>query len=187
MTEESQFILDATNESMEHAIVHFERELQKIRAGKSSPSMLSGVIVEYYGSHVPIDRVANINTPDPRQIIVQPFDKSSIYAIEKAIMAANLGFNPMNEGELLRINVPPLTEERRKDLVKRAKNEAEDAKVSIRNARRQANDEAKKNEKEGSAEDEIKRLMDKIQELTNSYISKVDKILELKEKDILTV
>ena len=187
MTEETQFILDATKESMEHSIVHLERELQKIRAGKSSPSMLNGVIVEYYGSHVPIDRVANINTPDPRQIIVQPFDKSSIHAIEKAIMAANLGFNPMNEGELLRINVPPLTEERRKDLVKRAKNEAEDAKVSIRNARRQANDEAKQNEKDGSAEDEIKRLVDKIQELTNIYISRVDKILELKEKDILTV
>ncbi len=187
MTEESQFVLEATKDSMEHAIVHFEHELHKIRAGKSSPAMLNGVIVEYYGAHVPIEQVANINTPDPRQIIVQPFDKSSIYAIEKAIMAANLGFNPMNEGELLRINVPPLTEERRKDLVKRSKNEAEDAKVSIRNARRHANDEAKHLEKDGTPEDEVKRLVEKIQELTNAYIARVDKILELKEKDILTV
>jgi len=187
MTEESQFVLEATKDSMEHAIVHFEHELHKIRAGKSSPAMLNGVIVEYYGAHVPIEQVANINTPDPRQIIVQPFDKSSIYAIEKAIMAANLGFNPMNEGELLRINVPPLTEERRKDLVKRSKNEAEDAKVSIRNARRHANDEAKHLEKDGIPEDEVKRLIEKIQEMTNAYIAKVDKVLELKEKDILTV
>ena len=126
MTEESQFILEAAKEGMDHAIEHYERELQKIRAGKSSPSMLNGVMVDYYGAHTPIERVANINTPDPRQIIVQPFDKSSIYAIEKAIMAANLGFNPMNEGEILRINVPPLTEERRKDLVKRAKKETEE-------------------------------------------------------------
>ena len=187
MTEESQFVLETAKDSMEHAIVHFEHELHKIRAGKSSPAMLNGVIVEYYGAHVPIEQVANINTPDPRQIIVQPFDKSSIYAIEKAIMAANLGFNPMNEGELLRINVPPLTEERRKDLVKRSKNEAEDAKVSIRNARRHANDEAKHLEKDGIPEDEVKRLIEKIQEITNAYIAKVDKVLELKEKDILTV
>ncbi len=187
MTEESQFVLDATKESMDHAIEHFERELQKIRAGKSSPAMLNGVMVEYYGTSMPIERVANINTPDPRQIIVQPFDKSSIYAVEKAIMAANLGFNPTNEGELLRINVPPLTEERRRDLVKRAKNEAEDAKVSIRNARRHANDEAKHLEKDGIPEDEVKKLTEKIQEMTNNYIAKVDKVLELKEKDILTV
>ncbi len=187
MTEESQFVLESTKEAMDHSIEHFERELQKIRAGKSSPSMLNGVMVEYYGAHMPIERVANINTPDPRQIIVQPFDKSTIYTIEKAIMAANLGFNPMNEGEILRINVPPLTEERRRDLVKRAKNEAEDAKVSIRNARRHANDDAKHLEKDGVPEDEVKRLVEKIQEMTNNYITKVDKVLELKEKDILTV
>ncbi len=187
MTEESQFIIEAAKEGMDHAIEHYERELQKIRAGKSSPSMLNGVMVDYYGAHTPIERVANINTPDPRQIIVQPFDKSSIYAIEKAIMAANLGFNPMNEGEILRINVPPLTEERRKDLVKRAKNEAEEAKVSIRNTRRHANDEAKQLEKDGVPEDEVKRLIEKIQEMTNAFIAKVDKVLEIKEKDILTV
>lgn len=187
MTEEAEFVLDAANESMEHAITHLDREFQKIRAGKANPVMLNGVIVDYYGSHVPIEQTANINTPDPRQIIVQPYDKSSIHAIEKAIMAANLGFNPQNEGEIIRINVPPLTEDRRKDLVKRAKTEAEDAKVSIRNARRHANDEAKKLEKDGLPEDETKRLVEKIQELTDKYIQKVDKAFELKEKDILTV
>lgn len=187
MTEEAEFVLDAANESMEHAITHLDREFQKIRAGKANPVMLNGVIVDYYGSHVPIEQTANINTPDPRQIIVQPYDKSSIHAIEKAIMAANLGFNPQNEGEIIRINVPPLTEDRRKDLVKRAKTEAEDAKVSIRNARRHANDEARKLEKDGLPEDETKRLVEKIQELTDKYIQKVDKTFELKEKDILTV
>lgn len=187
MTEEAQFVLDAAEEHMNNSIAHLEKELQKIRAGKASPSMLSGVVVEYYGTHVPIEQTSNINTPDPRQIIVQPFDKSSIGAIEKAIMAANLGFNPMNEGELIRINVPPLNEERRRDLVKRSKTESEDAKVGIRNARRQANDEAKKLEKEGIPEDEVKRLVDKIQELTDKYIAQVDKITEAKEKDILTV
>ncbi|MBS4057841.1 MAG: ribosome recycling factor [Bacteroidetes bacterium] len=187
MTEEAEFVLDAANESMEHAITHLDREFQKIRAGKANPVMLNGVIVDYYGSHVPIEQTANINTPDPRQIIVQPYDKSSIHAIEKAIMAANLGFNPQNEGEIIRINVPPLTEDRRKDLVKRAKTEAEDAKVSIRNARRHANDEARKLEKDGLPEDETKRLVEKIQELTDKYIQKVDKAFELKEKDILTV
>ncbi|MDP3463607.1 MAG: ribosome recycling factor [Bacteroidales bacterium] len=187
MTEETQFVLDSVQESMDHAIVHLDREFQKIRAGKANPGMLNGVMVDYYGSHVPIEQTANINTPDPRQIIVQPYDKSSIHAIEKAIMAANLGFNPQNEGELLRINVPPLNEERRKDLVKRAKVETEDAKVGIRNARRHGNEDAKKLEKDGLPEDEAKRLIEKIQELTDSYIQKVEKLFEMKEKDILTV
>jgi ribosome recycling factor len=187
MTEEVEFILESAEEHMSNSIVHLEKEFTKIRAGKSSPAMLGGVIVEYYGTHVPIEQTANINTPDPRQIIVQPFDKNSIGAIEKAIMAANLGFNPSNEGDLIRINVPPLTEERRRELVKRAKTESEDAKISIRNARRQANEEAKKLEKEGIPEDVVKKLLDDIQELTDSYIKKVDALIELKEKDILTV
>ncbi len=187
MTEDAQFVLDTTEESMANALTHLEREFQKIRAGKANPSMLNGVLVEYYGTTVPIEQTANINTPDPRQIIVQPFDKSSIYAIEKAIMAANLGFNPQNEGEILRINVPPLTEERRRDLVKRAKNEAEEGKISIRNSRRQGNEEAKKLEKEGLPEDEAKRLVERIQQLTDKFTQEVDKILVLKEKDIMTV
>ena len=131
MTEESQFILDETTETMENTMKHMDLEFQKIRAGKASPAMLQGVKVEYYGTVVPIEQTSNIGTPDPRQIIVQPFDKTSIPAIEKAILNANLGFNPKNEGDFLRILVPPLTEERRKELAKRAKTVAEEA----RNAR----------------------------------------------------
>lgn len=187
MTEESQFVLDSAAEGMEKSLEHLEKEFQKIRAGKASPAMLSGVIVEYYGAHVPLEQTANISIPDPRQIVVQPFDKSSINTIDKAIRNANLGFNPASDGDILRIQVPPLNEERRRDLVKRAKSESEDAKIGIRNVRRQANDEAKKLEKEGIPEDEVKKLIEKIQELTNEYIQKVDKLLELKETDILTI
>ena len=149
--------------------------------------MLNGIRVEYYGVTTPLEQTANINTPDPRQIIVQPFDKSTIHAIEKAILSANLGFNPQNEGEIIRINVPPLTEERRRDLVKKAKTISEDTKIGIRNVRRTGNDEAKKLEKEGMAEDESKHLIDEIQKLTDKFITKVDQLFELKEKDILTV
>jgi len=187
MTEEAEFVLDTAREQMEQSMIHLEKEFSKIRAGQASPSMLGGVIVEYYGTHVPIEQTANINTPDARQIIVQPFDKSSIGAIEKAIMAANLGFNPSNEGDQIRINVPPLTEERRKGLVKMAKAESEDAKISIRSVRRQANEEAKALEKDGASEDDVKRLTEKIQELTDEFIKKVDYLSDLKEKDILTV
>lgn len=187
MTEESQFILDETTETMGSTITHLESEFQKIRAGKASPMMLQGVKVDYYGAMVPIEQTSNIGTPDPRQIIVQPFDKSSIGAVEKAILAANLGFNPKNEGEFLRIIVPPLTEERRRDLVKRTKVASEEAKVGIRNIRRNANDDAKKLEKEGVSEDEVKILTEKIQELTDKYIKRIDELTELKSKDILTV
>lgn len=187
MTDESQFVLDEASESMENTISHLEREFQKIRASKASPIMLHGVMVEYYGTVVPIEQTSNINTPDPRQIVVQPFDKNSIHAIEKAIMAANLGFNPTNEGEILRINVPPLTEERRRDLVKKSKLVSEDAKVGIRNIRRNANEDAKKLEKDGIPEDEVKLLIEKIQDLTNKYVKKIEDLSALKEKDILTV
>lgn len=187
MTDESILCLDEAEEGMENAIDHLKKEFQKIRAGKASPAMLSGVLVDYYGSLTPIERTANINTPDARMIVVQPFDKSTIYEIEKAIMNAGLGFNPQNEGELIRINVPPLTEERRKDLVKQTKVVAEDTKIGIRNTRRQANEEAKKLEKDGVSEDEVKELMDDVQKLTDKYSKKVDEYLEIKEKDILTV
>ena len=136
MNEEVRFILDETEESMQGAISHLEREFHKIRAGKASPAMLEGVRVDYYGTMSPIDQISNINTPDPRQIIVQPWEKNMLGPIEKAILAANLGFNPQNNGEVLRIAVPPLTEERRKDLVKKAKTEVENAKVTVRNLRR---------------------------------------------------
>ncbi len=187
MTEETEFCLEEAREGMNNAIVHLEKEFQKIRAGKASPQMLEGVRIDYYGVMTPIDQTANISTPDARQIIVQPWDKSVLPLIDKAIQAANLGFNPKNEGEILRIQVPPLTEERRRDMVKRAKNEAENARISIRNIRRIANDTAKTLKKDGVPEDEVEKLEHDIQKLTDDFISKVDKILEIKDKDIMTV
>jgi ribosome recycling factor len=187
MTDEAMLCFEESKEKMDHAISHLEREFSKLRAGKANPGMLNGIRVEYYGTMTPIEQTSNINTPDPRQIIVQPFDKSTIHQIEKAIMNANLGFNPQNEGEIIRINVPPLTEERRKDLVKKAKAVAEETKIGIRNDRRKANEEAKKLEKDGLSEDETKQLMDEIQKITDEYSSKVDHLFNIKEKDILTV
>jgi ribosome recycling factor len=187
MNEEAQMCLDEAKEGMENALSHLDREFHKIRAGKASPQMLEGIMIDYYGSMTPIDQTANINTPDPRQIIVQPWDKSIIGLLEKAIQNANLGFNPKNEGEVLRISVPPLTEERRIELVKKAKVETENAKISIRNVRRSSNDFAKSLEKDGLPEDEAKRLQDKIQELTDEFIKKVDELFASKEKDVMTV
>lgn len=187
MIEDCQIIYDIAKESMEKSITHLEREFQNIRAGKASPDMLEGILVDYYGVTTPINQTANITSPDPRQIIVQPWDKSVIGAIEKAIMAANLGLNPKNEGEVLRIIVPSVTEERRKDLVKQAKSQAEDTKIGIRNARRSGNDEAKSLEKEGIPEDDVKKLQDDIQKLTDEFAEKVDKLFEAKDKDIMTI
>ena len=155
MTEEGKFILETLKESMDHALSHLEKEFHKYRTGKATPQMLEGVKVDYYGTMTAIDQVANINTPDARQIVVQPWEKNMLTPIQKAIQDANLGFNPQNNGEILRIAVPPLTEERRKELVKKAKAEAENAKVSIRNTRRTSIEEAKKLEKEGVSEDEV--------------------------------
>lgn len=187
MLEDCQIVYDLAKESMEKSIFHLEREFQSIRAGKASPDMLTGIMVDYYGVNTPIDQTANITSPDPRQIIVQPWDKSVIGAIEKAIMAANLGLNPKNEGEVLRIIVPTVTEERRIELVKQAKSQAEDTKIGIRNARRSGNDEAKSLEKEGIPEDDVKRLQDDIQKLTDEFVEKVDKLFEAKETDIMTI
>ncbi len=187
MSDEAEFCLEEAREGMHNSIVHLEKEFQKLRAGKASPQMLEGLRIDYYGVMTPIEQTSNISTPDARQIIVQPWDKSVIGLIEKAIMAANLGFNPKNEGEILRIQVPPLTEERRRDLVKRARAEAENARVSIRNIRRTANETAKQLKKDGTPEDEVDKLESDIQRLTDDYISKVDKILETKEKDVMTV
>lgn len=187
MNDDLEFTLAEANEGMQLAVQHLERELQKLRAGKASAQMLDGVRIDYYGVMTPIDQTANISTPDGRQIIVQPWDKSVLGLIDKAIQAANLGFNPRNEGEILRILVPPLTEERRRDLVKKAKSEAETARISIRNIRRLANETAKKLEKDGVPEDEVDKLEADIQKVTDEYIARVDKIFELKEKDIMTV
>lgn len=184
MTEEIKFILDSANESMNNAIKHFEKQLQNIRAGKASPVMLGSVQVEYYGSQVPLTQVANVNTVDARTLSVQPWEKSLITEIEKGILKANLGFNPMNNGESVIINVPPLTEERRRDLVKVAKAEAEEAKISVRNDRKNANNEAKALD---LTEDLLKIAEADIQKLTDTYIEKIDQILVIKEKEIMTV
>lgn len=187
MNEDVQFCIEETKEKMEHAIAHLDKELVKIRAGKASPQMLDSVKVEYYEKIVPISQVSNINTPDPKTIVVQPWEKSMLNVIDKAIMAANLGFNPQNDGTMLRIAVPPLTEERRRDLVKKAKAEAENTKISIRTFRKEANTTGKQLEKEGVPEDDIKKLEAEIQHLTNSYIERIDKLLVIKEKEIMTI
>lgn len=184
MDEEVKFILDTTKESMDASISHLEKAFVKIRAGKASPIMLSTVMVEYYGSLTPLSQVSNINTPDARTISVQPWEKSLLSGIETAIMNANLGFNPMNNGEMVIINVPPLTEERRIQLVKQAKAEAEDAKVSIRSARQEANKELKSLE---ISEDLRSNAEVDVQELTDSYIKKVDSTLSVKEAEIMKV
>lgn len=187
MTEESELLLEETEEQMNKSVQFLEKELHKLRTGKATPQMLEGIRINYYGVSTPIEQTANITTPDARQIIIQPWDKSVISDIDKAIMAANIGLNPKNEGEVLRIIVPPLTEERRRDLVKKARVEAEEAKISIRNIRRSSNEMAKDLEKEGVAEDEVKKLEEEIQKLTGRFIEMVDKIVVQKEKDIMTV
>jgi ribosome recycling factor len=184
MNEEVNFVIDSAQESMDAAIAHLEKELVKIRAGKASPAMLSSVMVEYYGSQTPLSQVSNINTPDARTISVQPWEKNMLHEIETAIMNANLGFNPMNNGDYVIINVPPLTEERRIQLVKQAKAEAEDAKIGVRSARQEANKEIKNLE---ISEDLEKNAIIDIQELTNKYVQKVDDILEVKEAEIMKV
>lgn len=180
-------VLDAAKVQMEKSISHLEVELAKIRAGKANPAMLENVKVEYYGSVVPLSGAASVNTQDARTILIQPWEKSMLTPIEKAIQAANLGFNPQNDGLLIRIIVPPLTEERRKDLVKTSKAAGEDAKVGIRTARKDSMEKIKGLQKNGLPEDEAKSAETKIQQLTDEFISKCDKHLEQKEKEILTV
>ena len=182
--EEIEFIIEACKESMASSIDHLDRELLNIRAGKASPTMLSSVKLDYYGSLTPLTQIANINTPDAQTITVQPWEKDKLQEIEKAIMIANLGFNPMNNGESIIITIPPLTEERRKELVKISKSEIEKAKISIRNSRKDANNEIKKCE---VSLDQKSISESNIQDLTDEYISKIDKIYLIKEKEILSV
>jgi ribosome recycling factor len=187
MQEEVQMILDICRERMEHAIAHLDKELVHIRAGKASPRMLDSVTVEYYGSMVPIAQVSNINTPDARTIAIQPWEKSMIRPIEKAIINSNLGFNPDNNGEFIRINVPAPTEQRRKDMVKTVNKEGEVAKVSLRSARKDTNDSLKKLLKDGLSEDVEEDAEDKVQNMINDFSKKVDKMLEEKNIEILTI
>jgi ribosome recycling factor len=187
MTEEINFIIDTAKESMQGSIAHLEKEFLNIRAGKASPAMLGSVFVEYYGAQTPLSQVSNVSVPDARTITISPYEKKMLQPIEKAIMVANLGFNPMNNGDMIIISVPPLTEERRRDLAKQAKVEAEDAKIGIRNARKDANTEIKKEEKNGTSEDVCKKAEEDVQKLTDQYIKKIDEILALKEAEIMKV
>ena len=185
--EEIEFILDSTEESMIGSIAHLEKEFLNIRAGKASPQMLGSVFVDYYGAQTPLSQIANVNIPDARTITIQPYEKNMLQTIEKAIMVANIGFNPMNNGDVIIINVPALTEERRRDLVKQAKAESEDAKIGIRNARKDANTEIKKLEKEGTSEDICKSAEEDVQKLTDSFIRKIEEHLANKEAEIMKV
>ena len=187
MQEEADFVLEVCGEKMNTAIMHLEKELVHIRAGKASPAMLDGVLVEYYGSATPLSQVSNVSTPDARTIAIQPWEKTLIPEIEKAIMAANLGLNPDNNGEIIRINIPVLTEERRKDLVKQVHKEGENAKISIRQARKDANDGLKKLQKDGLSEDLEKDAEAKVQDLTDDFSKKVDTLVQSKEQDIMTI
>ncbi|MDD3644397.1 MAG: ribosome recycling factor [Bacteroidales bacterium] len=185
--DEITICIDNTREGMTQTVAFFEKELQKLRAGKASPQMLEGIKVEYYGNLTPIEQVGNISTPDARQIIVQPWERSMLQPIEKAIINANIDVTPQNNGEFIRLVVPTLTEEKRKDMVKKAKQEAEQAKIGVRNIRRSSNETAKKLQDGGLPEDTIKKLEIDIQKLTDDFISKIDKITEIKEKEIMTI
>jgi ribosome recycling factor len=182
--EDFKIIIDTIEELMKNSVAHLDKSFLNIRAGKATPMMLNSVSIDYFGTNTPINQVANINTPNSQTISVQPWDKSIIPEIEKAIITSNLGFNPMNNGESVIINVPPLTEDRRKDLVKQAKAEAENSKISIRTSRKEANSEIKNL---SLSKDEMKNAELDIQNLTNNYISLIDEKLQVKEKEIMTV
>ncbi|MDG1527976.1 MAG: ribosome recycling factor [Polaribacter sp.] len=184
MNEEIEFIIDSAKEQMQNAIEHLIKELRNIRAGKATPAMLAGIQVDYYGSSTPLSQVANVNTPDARTITVQPWEKNMLQEIEKAIMVANIGFNPMNNGDNIIINVPPLTEERRIGLSKQAKAESEHAKVGIRNARKDANNEIKKVD---VSDDMKKNTEAEIQTLTDSFVKKTEELFAIKETEIMTI
>lgn len=187
MQEEVSRYVEEARHLMDRAIEHLSHELVKVRTGKASPAMLEGLMVPYYGSPTPLNQVANITTGDSRTIVIQPWEKNMLGPISRAIMEANLGFNPQDDGQVVRLNVPPLTEERRKDLVKLAKHLGEEAKVGVRNARRDAIDHIKKAIKNGFPEDSGHDLEKYVQGLTDKFIQQVDHLIEVKEKDIMTV
>ena len=185
--EEINFYLEEAKESMVKAIDHFETEIAKVRAGKASPSMFNGVNVDYYGSATPINQVASVTNQDARTLVISPWEKPMLQEIERAIMGANLWVTPMNDGDFIRIVMPPLTEERRRNLVKQVKEYSENAKISLRNVRRDANDGLKQLQKDGTSEDLIKDAESNVQNITNDYAAKIDTILVAKEKEIMTV
>ena len=184
MNEKLKVILKSAEDKMQSSLLHLENELLNIRAGKANPNMLKSVMVDYYGNPTAIGQLANINTPDSKSLVVQPWDKSILQEIEKGIINANLGFNPMNNGDTIIVSIPPLTEERRKELVKIVRNESESSKISIRNIRKDSNHEIKKTD---VSDDEKKNYEIDIQELTDNFITKIDSVLKVKEKEIMTV
>jgi len=187
MNEEVELILEETKDRMQKALEHLEHELAHLRAGRANPLLLDGITIDYYGVNSPLSQVSNINTPDPKTILIQPWEKNILGTIEKAIMAANIGLTPVNNGEVIRINVPPLTEERRHQLVKQVRNEGETAKISLRTARKWANDELKRMLKEGLPEDIEKDATETVQDMIHDFSAKIDRIMAMKEKDVMTV
>lgn len=185
--DEIALVLDETKSEMEKALQHLAVEFSKIRAGKASTAMLDGLRVDYYGTPSPLAQVASITTPDARTIAIKPYERKMISEIEKAIKASDLGINPQNDGEIIRLVVPPLTEERRRNLVKQAKGDSEQSKIRLRTIRKEMNDELKKLQKGGVPEDAVKSAETKVQDFTDLYIKKVDDLLVAKEKDIMTV
>ncbi len=187
MEEDIKFYLDHAKESMDKTVSHTAQELSKIRAGKAMPNMLEGLMVEYYGNMTPINQVAGVSTPDPRSIMVKPWEKTMIPEIERVIINSDLGLNPQNDGEVIRINIPPLTEERRVILVKQARNEAENGRISLRNIRKDTNDHLKKLLKEHVSEDLVRDAEIDVQTLTDDHVKKIDDLLHAKEEDIMTI
>ena len=187
MTDDISIILEETTDSMKKAMSHFESELSKIRAGKANPTMLDGIMVDYYGNPTPINQVGNLSAIDARTLTIQPWEKNMLQPIERAIIASNIGINPQNDGNIIRLFLPPLTEERRKELVKRSNGEGEQAKISVRSIRRDSIEQIKKLEKEGLSEDEAKDAENEVQAITDTYIALTDKYLETKEKEIMVV
>ncbi len=187
MSEDLVLIMEDTEDLMNKGISHLEAELLKIRAGKATPQMLDGIVVDYYGSNTPISQVGNISAMDVRTLSIQPWEKNMLQPIERAIIAANIGINPQNDGNMIRLFLPPLTEERRKELVKRANAEGEHSKVAIRNIRRDAIEMVKKLQKDGLSEDAAKDAEGEIQQLTDKYITLIDKHLARKDKEIMAV
>lgn len=187
MLKETTGIIDEATISMKKATEHFESELVKIRAGKANPTMLDGITVDYYGTPTPINQVGNISAIDARTLTIQPWEKNMLQPVERAIIAANIGINPQNDGNMIRLFLPPLTEERRKEFVKRSNAEGEQAKIAIRNIRRDAIEQIKKAQKEGLSEDEAKEAEEEIQSITNTHILLIEKHLVAKEKEIMSV
>ena len=187
MNEEVELVIEETKDRMQKALEHLEYELARLRAGRANPVLLDGITVDYYGVNSPLSQVSNINTPDAKTILIQPWEKNMLGTIEKAILAANIGLTPMNNGEVIRISIPPLTEDRRHQLVKQVRNEGETAKISLRNARKWANDELKKMLKDGLPEDIEKNASENIQDMTHDFSAKVDKVMATKEKEVMTV